>query len=591
MQLAIERSEAGLQKPAKPLFPTATSSGLIRRFHFGSLAEALDYAAQGLSGMNFYSDRLELLQAVPYREIREAALHLAGAMQSGGVKRGDRVALIADTDPDFVIAFAACQYAGFIPAPMPLPSAFGGREGYIALIRHMLQCANATAAVAPEWVMPYMQDATKDVPLKLLGTAADLAALPSRGFTPVKPEADELSYLQFSSGSTRMPAGIAVTHRALMANTSAIAGDCLAVRDGDRAVSWLPFYHDMGLVGLLLATIVSQLTVDFLPTRDFARRPLSWLKLLSMNGGTISYSSSFGYDLCAKRVATGAMPDCDLSRWRVAGIGGDMVRPAVLEHFAETFAPLGFKSEAFVPSYGLAESTLAVSFNPLGRGLRVDTVDRAKLENERLAVPAKEGVAARDFVVCGRVIPGHTVEIRDDDGVVLGAQQVGHVFVRGPSLMTGYDNRPEDNAKVFDASGWLDTGDLGYFSAGELVITGRYKDIIIVNGRNIWPQDLEYTVEATEGLRHGDAAAFSVENAAGDDEQVVVLVQCRQNDPAAREKLVHDVTAALRKGHGISATVVLVPKNSLPMTSSGKLRRRAARTSYLAGAYTAGAVA
>ncbi|MGB8601951.1 MAG: fatty acyl-AMP ligase [Rhizomicrobium sp.] len=593
MHLAIERSDVSERflKPsaAAAAVPTPTDSGLERRFHFSSLAEALDYAATGKSGMNFYSDRLDLKRAVSYHDIREGALHLAGVLRQGGLQRGERVALVADTDPDFVIAFAACQYGGLIPAPMPLPSAFGGREGYIAQIRHMLKCAHATAAIAPDWVMPYLQEAADGLRLKLVGTAAELAALPSGRFEPVKPDAHELSYLQFSSGSTRSPAGIAVTHSALMANAAAIAHDCLDVRDGDRAVSWLPFYHDMGLVGFLLATIVSQLSVDFLATRDFARRPLSWLRLMAMNGGTISYSSSFGYDLCAKRASSGAAPDFDLSRWRVAGIGGDMVRPAVLDHFVEIFAPVGFRREALVPSYGLAEATLAVSFNPLERGLRVDHIDNDKLERERIAVPvaadADDTIRTRDFVVCGRVIPGHTVEIRDDDGRRLTERDVGHVWLRGPSLMTGYDSRPEETAKIMDAAGWLDTGDLGYFAEGELVITGRYKDIIIINGRNLWPQDIEYTIESTEGLRSGDAAAFSVENPADGEEKVVVLVQCRQSDPVARDALVHTVTASLRKGHGVSADVVLVPKNALPMTSSGKLRRRSARASYLAGEY------
>lgn len=587
MQLAIERSE--LSEPLA--VPTPTQSGIARRFQFTSLAEALDYAATGKSGMNFYSDRLELKHAVSYAEIRERALHLAAVLRHNGLQRGARVALVAETDPDFVIAFAACQYGGLIPAPMPLPSAFGGREGYIALVQHMLKCAHASAVIAPEWVMPYVRDAAEGLSLKVVGTAAEVAALSAGDFTPVRPEPDELSYLQFSSGSTRAPAGIAVTHSALMANTAAIARDCLAVRDGDRAVSWLPFYHDMGLVGFLLATIVSQLSVDFLATRDFARRPLSWLRLMAMNGGTISYSSSFGYDLCAKRASSGAAPDFDLSRWRVAGIGGDMVRPAVLDHFTEIFAPVGFASSAFVPSYGLAEATLAVSFNPLGRGLRVDRVDTDRLERERVAVAPTSGARARDFVVCGRVIPGHTVEVRDEDGERLSERQVGHVWIMGPSLMTGYDNRPEETAKIMDAAGWLDTGDLGYFADGELVITGRFKDIMIINGRNLWPQDLEYTVEAIDGLRSGDAAAFSVEDSEAGEEKVVVLVQCRLNDTGARDALVRTVVAALRKGHGVSADVVLVPKNALPMTSSGKLRRRSARASYLSGAYQAGEAA
>lgn len=585
MQLALERSDLAISEHF-PLVPTPTDSGLPRRFEFASLAEAIDYAAKGASGMNFYSGRLELERVLPYRELRTSALKLARSLRGAGVVQGGRVALIADTDPDFVIAFAACQYGRMIPAPMPLPSAFGGRQGYIELLRHMMKCARASAVISPEWVLPYVKEAAEGLDLKVCGTAGEVMALPEANvaFTPATP--DELSYLQFSSGSTRMPAGIAVTHQSLMANTAGIARDGLKVRDGDRAVSWLPFYHDMGLVGFLLATIVSQLSVDFIATREFARRPLNWLRLMDKNGGTICYSSSFGYDLCAKRASTGAAPDFDLSRWRVAGIGGDMIRPSVLKAFVKTFAPVGFREEAFVPSYGLAETTLAVSFCKLNRCLRFDTVDVESLENERIAAPASEGHGrAREFVVCGSVIPGHVVEIRGEKGEKLGEREVGRVLVKGPSLMRGYDGRPEDTAKIMSADGWLDTGDLGYFTEGELVITGRSKEMIIINARNIWPQDLEYTAEKIDGLRPGDSAAFSVEEDGATEEQVVVLVQCRFPKAEDREALVKAVAAELRKVHGVNALVVPVPKNALPMTSSGKLKRRGARAAYLAGTW------
>lgn len=586
MQLALERSDLEIH-PDFPSAPTPTDSGLARRFEFASLADALDYAAKGESGMNFYSGRLELNHVLPYRELRESALHLARCLRGAGVPQAGRVALIADTDPDFVIAFAACQYGRMIPAPMPLPSAFGGKQGYIELLRHMLTCAKASAVISPEWVLPYVKEAAEGLNIKVCGTAAEVMSLPEAKVSFEKASPDELSYLQFSSGSTRMPAGIAVTHKSLMANTAGIARDGLQVRDGDRAVSWLPFYHDMGLVGFLLATIVSQLSVDFIATRDFARRPLNWLRLMDKNKGTICYSSSFGYDLCAKRASTGAAPDFDLSHWRVAGIGGDMIRPSVLKTFVDTFAPVGFREEAFVPSYGLAETTLAVSFCKLDRGLRLDTVDTEQLENARKAEPATEMSArSRTFVVCGSVIPGHTVEIRGEDGAVLGEREVGHVLVQGASLMRGYDGRPEETAKIISADGWLDTGDLGYFTDGELVITGRSKEMIIINARNIWPQDLEYTAEKVEGIRHGDTAAFSVEEDGATEEQIVVLVQCRFPKAEERDALVKAVTAELRRVHGVNALVVPVPKNALPMTSSGKLKRRGARASYLAGEWS-----
>lgn len=567
-----------------PLVATPTASGIPRRFRFSSLTEAIDYAATGNSGLNFYSDRMALVSALPYRELRAQAIGVAGKLRGLGMRPGDRVALVAETDADFVIAFSACQYAGLIPVPMPLPLAFGGHDAYVQQIRHMIVEAQAGAAMAPAWVGNWLAQAAEGLGLRFCGTAADLAALPEAAFEILPTDPEAVSYLQFSSGSTRSPAGITITHRALMANTEGNAQAGLDVRDGDRCTSWLPFYHDMGLVGFLLTPIVAQLSVDYIATRDFARRPLNWLRLMDANGGTITYSPSFGYDLCAKRVSTGQMPEVDLSGWRVAGIGGDMIRPQVLRDFEKAFAPVGFRGEAFVPSYGLAETTLAMTFCELGRGVRTDRVDSIELETRRRAVPAAAAnLRQREFMICGRAIPGHVVEIRGEDGALLPERQVGQIFVRGPSLMSGYDRRPAETAAVLGVDGWLDTGDLGYRIGDELVITGRSKDLIIINGRNLWPQDLEYCAEQVENVRPGDVAAFSVENPHADEEQVVVLVQCRSSDPDMRQTLMQSVSTTLRKSYGIAVHVDLVPNNALPLTSSGKLRRGNARKAYLEG--------
>lgn len=563
---------------------TPTASGLPRRFRFGTFTEALDYAARGETGLNFYSDRMALTAALPYAELRSRALVLARRLLGLGLDRGDRVALVAETEPEFVVAFAACQYAGLIPVPLPLPLAFGGHDAYVAQIRQMIVDSLARAVLGPAWVAQWMDRAVEGLKLCFCGRVGDLAMHPEAAIdlAPARPE--DLSYLQFSSGSTRQPAGIAITHRALMANAYGIARDSLAVRGGDRAISWLPFYHDMGLVGFLLSPISAQLSVDYLASRDFARRPLNWLRLMDANGGTISYSPSFGYDLCAKRVSTGQLPSIDLSRWRVAGIGGDMIRPQVLRDFAAAFAPLGFDGAAFLPSYGLAETTLAVSFSRAGQGLKTDRVDAVALEMDRRAEPAAADLPRqREFVVCGRVIPGHVVEVRGEDGRALPERQVGRIFVRGPSLMSGYDRRPTETAAALTADGWLDTGDLGYHIGDELVITGRHKDLIIINGRNLWPQDLEYCAEQVETVRSGDVAAFSVDDPQAAEERVVVLVQCRSSDPDKRENLMQSVSATLTKSYGIAVLVVLVPNNALPLTSSGKLRRGNARKAYLEG--------
>jgi fatty-acyl-CoA synthase len=279
--------------------------------------------------------------------------------------------------------------------------------------------------------------------------------------------------------------------------------------------------------------------------------------------------------------------DLDLSCWRHAGIGGDMVRPDVLDRFAATFEPKGFRRAAFIPSYGMAEACLAITFSPGGSGARTDTVDRTALAEAERAEPApnpNDSHRARRFVICGKVLPGHQLEVRDGQGRVLGDRVVGRIFVKGPSIMTGYFEELAATREVLSPDGWLDTGDLGYLLAGEIVVTGRAKDLIIVNGRNVWPQDIEWAIEARKVVKSGDAAAFSVDTAEG--ERVVVAVLARVSGEEARLALARDVAGAVREAVAVDCDVVLVPPTmGLPMTSSGKLSRARTKANYLAGRY------
>jgi fatty-acyl-CoA synthase len=549
---------------------------------FATLTEALDFAARGPTGVNLHGLRGELIAAMPYAELRERARALAARLLAAGLETHDRVGLVAETDTDFVVAFFACQYARLTPAPLPLPAPLGGREAYVEQIGRMLASARAAAVFGPESLLPWLQDAAGPAGVRVVGRTADLAEAPA-GELPA-PQPDDPCYVQFSSGSTRNPTGVLCTHRALMANTQAITRDGLKVTPTDRALSWLPLYHDMGLVGFLLSPLAAQMTVDLLPTGAFVRRPLLWLDLISKNRATISYSPSFGYDLCARR-GDGSREGLDLSAWRIAGCGGDMVRPGPLLGFAERFAAAGFSATAFVASYGMAEATLALTMAPLGRGLRFDEVDVGRMERDGV-VSTGAGARSRAFVRCGPVLPEHELEVRDEAGAVLAERHVGRIFVRGPSLMRGYFGEPEASARVLSPDGWLDTGDLGYLTDGEIVPTGRAKDLILLNGRNVWPQDLEWTAESEiEKLRSGDVAAFSID--AEEAEQLVVLVQSRTSDPEARRSLAEDVAALLRARHGVEAKVELVGAHALPQTSSGKLSRSKARALYLAGAFQA----
>ena len=481
---------------------------------------------------------------------------------------------MAETSADFVTLFFACQLAGVIPAPMPLPQPLGGREAYLDALTRLLRGASAAAAWAPDALRTQVGEAASRAGARLLPALDDLPAGAAPTWAPVP---DDPCYLQFSSGSTRAPTGVLVTHRALMANALAITRDGLQTTTADRAVSWLPLFHDMGLVGFLLSPLTVAMSVDLLPTEAFVRRPLLWPRLMGAGGGTVSYSPTFGFELAARRAETADLSDLDLSGWRVAGVGGDMVRPGPLTAFAQRFAPAGFDARAFTASYGMAEATLALTMAPLGGGVREETG------------PARPGRPAarppRRFVACGPVLPGHALQVRGDDGAVLPERTVGRAFVRGPSLMRGYFADPQATAAVLDADGWLDTGDLGFLVDGEFVPTGRAKDLILLNGRNIWPQDLEWTAEAeVAGLRTGDVAAFPLEDV-DEDEGVVTLVQTRTRDPEARVRLAAEVAAVLRSRHGVDAQVRLVGLNTLPHTSSGKLRRARAREMFLSGAF------
>lgn len=588
---------------------------------FGTLTQALDYAARGETGFNFFSSRGELQTVLPYASLRARSIQLARGLVGTGLPRGARVALVADTSPDFVRFFFACQYAGLIPVPLPLPVNLGGRDSYLRQLRRMTERAGASMAVAPAALVGYLHEGLAGLDVPLIGAPADFDDLPEAG-DPRPFTADEACYIQYSSGSTRLPRGVAISQRAATANCNAIIRHGLAVRPGDRCTSWLPLYHDMGLVGFCLAPILSQLSVDYIATSDFARRPLSWLKVLASTGGTLSFSPSFGYDLCVRRAAKMPLGEIDLSAWRVAGIGGDMIRADVLAQFAETFAETGFRATSFLASYGMAETTLAVSFADLDVGIRTDRAapvpnppkTRNGVANGHNGTnghaPANgisvlnghgatnghanghsNGVAngqhrQRVYVVCGRPLAGHRVEVRGADGSRLPDRRIGRIYVRGPSVMAGYFDDPAGTADVLDDQGWLNTGDMGYMIDGDLVVTGRSKDLIILNGRNIWPQDVEWAVEQLPAVRTGDVAAFSIaDDLAG--EAVIVAVQCRVTDPDARRALQREIEAVVRISAGVDCNVVLVPPHGLPHTSSGKLSRTQTRANYLAGEYDA----
>lgn len=561
---------------------TPTDSGIaFSAGGFRNLADALDYAAHGWTGLNFHDGRGRVTESVPYELLRERAQATARRLLTLGLKRGERVAIVAETSSTFPEAFFACQYAGLVPLALPATLNLGGRDAFVDQLRHLLAVARPRVVITGEDFLPFVHEAA-DVPeppgVYVPETLAQVTQCSDR-LDPTAP--DETAYLQFTSGSTTAPRGVVIRQRAVMANLNAILRHGVAMNAEDRCVSWLPFYHDMGMVGMLLAPVVSQRSADFLGTRDFAVRPLQWVRLISRNAGTISFAPPFGYNLCARRLRPADVAQLDLSSWRVAGVGAELIRPEILEAFADVFEPSGFDARAFCPSYGLAEASLAVSFANGDRGLQCEHADPEALADEGIVRPAAQPERGRRLVACGQPLPGHEVEIRDDGDRPLPDRRIGHITIRGPNVMSGYDNDEETSREVFDSAGWLRTGDLGCMTPNGLVVTGRSKDLIIVNGRNILPEDVEQRVEKDARLRSNDVSAFSIR---GDDwnEEVIVVVQCRAHDTEAQEALRRRAVSIVQAHFGVRPVVDLVGPSGLPRTSSGKLSRSTARAEFLA---------
>ena len=562
---------------------TPTSDTLERRYaDFETLGDALDYAADGGRGMNFHDARGVLTRAYPFAELQADALAHARRFVALGLIPGDRVALVAETGPEFAACFFGAVYAGLWPVPLPLPTSFGGREAYVSQLLVMLESSDPALFLYPPELADYAVEAAaqRKVDARDWNSLAEIA--PSGAPLPAN-AGEGIAYLQYSSGSTRFPHGVAVTHRSLLDNLHAHSMG-IELQDSDRCISWLPWYHDMGLVGCMLSPLANQVSVDYLKTEDFARRPLAWLDLISRNPDTtLSYSPTFGYDICSRRMSsqTRAADRFDLARWRIAGNGADMIRPDVMQAFVDSFADAGFKAAAFCPSYGLAEATLAVSIMPPGEGIRLELVEESELSG--VGTPAQERPRRyRAIVNCGKPVIGMEVEIRDADGSVLPDSSIGKLYCRGSSVMHGYFRDEESTAACLAEDGWLDTGDMGYISAGYIFIVGRAKDMIIINGRNHWPQDIEWAVEQLPGFKSGDIAAFAITGPLG-EETPAVLVHCRVSDPEERGRLRDDIRERVRAITGITPVVELVPPRTLPRTSSGKLSRTKARNLYLSG--------
>jgi fatty-acyl-CoA synthase len=527
----------------------------------GTIADALDLAASSDRGVAFYSTRGIRERALSYKELHARAVTIARQLRAAGFERGQRLGLVAETGAPFLIVFYACQYAGLIPCPLPFTNYLGGKDAYIRRLATLTRAARLTAVVAPVSLQSCLAGVGKAAGLRTL-TYDDLllAELGDKGGRELSPlGADDPAYIQYSSGSTADPKGILISQRALCANVESILVHGLRLSATDRAFSWLPFYHDMGLVGFSIAPVFGLCNVDYISPSTFARRPRLWLELMSDNRSTITYSPTFGYRLAAQRYGSGEKP-VNLSALRVAGVGGDMVRADVLHDFAEVTAETGFRREAFLPCYGMAEAALAVTFSDLETPPLID---------------CPLGMSNK-YVGCGKPLPEIDLRIVDENGHPVPEGVIGTIWLRGPNVSGAYIDNPEATRSIQRSDGFIDSGDLGYLIKGQLVVTGRSKDLILHNGRNIWPQDVEWVAERVAPLKPGDVAAIGLVGDAED--QLVVLVQCGLTEEEARAALRWRVISAVSEAVGVSAKVVLVGPHDLPLTSSGKLSRSRAKT-------------
>jgi fatty-acyl-CoA synthase len=408
----------------------------------------------------------------------------------------------------------------------------------------------------------------------------DLGGDPGDVRADVRPQHEAL--VQFTSGSTSQPKGVVLAHASLGANVEAITGPAgLHVSVQDVSVSWLPLFHDMGLIGIVIGSVNARVPLVLLPPLLFLKRPGEWLRAIARHRGTMSFAPNFAYDLCVRRAPPHAAESLDLTSWRIAGCGAEPIRSATLETFAATFAAAGFRRTSFLPSYGLAEHTLAAKFHRRGEEWRTDYVRADALSLDGEAIPCAPGdPSASALVSCGRPFPGHEIRVSGEDDRPLRERHVGEIQLRGPSVMTRYHREPSLSEDAL-RDGWLRTGDLGYLADGDLFVCGRRKELIIIHGRNYYPQDLEWAAGAVAGVRRGSVVAFGLHPVDG-PERVVIVAECRGRVDADRVRA--SIVRAVQESCGLTVhDVVVVPRGSLPKTTSGKLQRARVKARYESG--------
>jgi len=511
---------------------------------------------------------------VSFPELWKEACRRSQALYALGLSRGDRVALVLPEPDEFVLTFMACLAAGIVAVPMYPPQTLAKLEAYGDTVRHILTASGAKVLVTSETLRDLLAShlaANADVKVVL---EASVHGTDDAAQEPPPVGLDDLAFLQFTSGSTSKPKGVMVTFGNLAANAHAIMVDGLKSTPADKGVSWLPLYHDMGLIGFVVAPLYTLVQVMFIPTMSFIRRPSIWLESIHRFRGTITFAPNFAYALATRAVTDAQASSWDLSCMRALGCGAEPIQAEVMRGFLNRFEKHGLAPTSVLPSYGMAESTLAITFHGITDTLKSERLDVDEMRKGDAVVTTHGGM---ELVACGRAFPGHELAIMSPAGQPLGERKVGEIWVRGPSVTKGYFGDARATEETF-GGGWLRTGDLGYVSAGEVYICGRAKDLVILNGKNYYPQDIEAVVSKSAGVRDGQCVAFSRLDDKG-GEHCVVVAEARMGPRAGTAaEITAQIIQIVRAEIGIVlAEVHLIKRGTLPKTSSGKVRRREAK--------------
>lgn len=525
----------------------------------------------------------EQTQPITYADLGQGAARVAGRLVREGVQPGDRVALMLPTGPDYFFSFFGILTAGGVPVPIYPPTRPQQLEEHLRRHARILGNAGASLLLTVPEARSVGRLLSAQVPgMRGLLTLDGLEAEEPLS-EPFHPEADDIAFLQYTSGSTGDPKGVILTHADLLANIRAM-GQAVGAGPEDVFVSWLPLYHDMGLIGAWLGSLYLGMPLVAMSPLAFLAKPRRWLQAIDRHRGTLSAAPNFAYELCLTRISEAQLQKLDLSCWRWAFNGAEPVSAETLRRFAERFAPCGLRREAIAPVYGLAEAAVGLAFPPAGRGPRIDCIDRRRFaqSGHALQLPCADPTAM-EVVACGRPLPGYRVRVVDEQGQPLPERHEGLLQFQGPSATRGYYNNPEATAELI-RGGWHDTGDRAYLAGGDIHLTGRVKDMIIRGGRNIYPYELEQAVGEISGIRQGCVAAFAAADPKTGSERLVVVAETRERDPHRCREL--ELTVRERAGDILGLPpdeVVLAPPRAVLKTSSGKLRRGAIRDLFLAG--------